>query len=75
MKFISDGGASEKSIQTSLEGGACTIYVHGGSADRFAYEGKIDEIAKYLEMIRSRGILPASALTGLRLSKPVWMPE
>ena len=56
MKFISDGGASEESIRTSIEGGACTIYVHGGSADRFAYEGKIDEIAKYLEMIRSYGM-------------------
>jgi len=53
IKFISDGGASEESIARSVEGGACAIYVHGGSADKFAYEGKVDEIARYLEMIRS----------------------
>ncbi|MBG0859073.1 MAG: DoxX family protein [Bacteroidales bacterium] len=56
IKFISDGGASEESIIKSVEGGACSVYVHGGSADRFAYDGKIDEIAKYLEMIRSYGV-------------------
>lgn len=58
IKFISDGGASEASIINSIEGGACTIYVHGGGADQLAYDGKVDEIAKYVEMIRSYG-LPA----------------
>ncbi|NLN31052.1 MAG: hypothetical protein GX158_07455, partial [Bacteroidales bacterium] len=53
MKFISDGGGSEESIRNSVEGGACTIYVHGGDADRMAYDGKVDRIAKNLEIIRS----------------------
>jgi len=55
MKFISDGGVSEESIISSAESGACTIYVQGGSADRLTYDGKFDEIVKYLEMIRSYG--------------------
>jgi uncharacterized membrane protein YphA (DoxX/SURF4 family) len=56
MKFISDGGGSEESIRNSVEGGACTIYVHGGDADRLAYNGKVDQIAKNLEIIRSYGM-------------------
>ena len=55
MKYISDGGVSEKAIESSLEGGACTVYVQGGSADKLTYEGKFDEIVKYLELIRSAG--------------------
>lgn len=55
MKFISDGGVSEESIISSVEGGASAIYVQGGSADRLTYDGKFDEIVKYLEMIRSYG--------------------
>jgi len=55
LKYISDGGVSEESIEKSLEGGACTIYVQGGSGDRLTYEGKFDEIVKYLELIRKAG--------------------
>ncbi len=55
MKYISDGGVSEKAIESSLEGGACTVYVQGGAGDKLTYEGKFDEIVKYLEMIRSAG--------------------
>jgi uncharacterized membrane protein YphA (DoxX/SURF4 family) len=55
MKFISDGGVSEESIIQSVEGGASSIYVQGGSADRLTYNNKFDEIVKYLEMIRSYG--------------------
>lgn len=56
MKFISDGGGSEESIRNSVNGGACTVYVHGGDADRLVYNGKVDQIAKNLEIIRSYGM-------------------
>jgi len=55
MQFISDGGNSKESIETSLEGGAAAIYFHGGVADRVTHEGKFDEIARNLELIRSYG--------------------
>jgi uncharacterized membrane protein YphA (DoxX/SURF4 family) len=55
MQFISDGGNSRESIETSLEGGAAAIYFHGGVADRTTHDGKFDEIAKNLEIIRSYG--------------------
>jgi len=55
MKFISDGGVSKESIEKSVEGGACSVYVQGGVADSLTFEGKYDEIIKYLELIRSYG--------------------
>jgi uncharacterized membrane protein YphA (DoxX/SURF4 family) len=55
LKYISDGGVSVESIEKSLEGGACTIYVQGGAGDRLTHEGKFDDIVKYLELIRSAG--------------------
>jgi uncharacterized membrane protein YphA (DoxX/SURF4 family) len=55
MKFISDGGVSEDLIGRSIEGGASAIYVQGGVADRLTYDGKYDEIIKYLELIRKSG--------------------
>lgn len=55
MQFISDGGNSKESIEKSVEGGAAAIYFHGGVADRATNEGKFDEIAKNLELIRSYG--------------------
>ncbi len=55
MQFISDGGNSKESIERSVEGGAAAIYYHGGYADRVTHEGRYDEIAKNLELIRSYG--------------------
>lgn len=59
IQFISDGGFEYKSgIRQSVDAGAAAIYVHGGLADMLVNQGKIDEIGKALEMIRSQG-LPA----------------
>ncbi len=55
IKYISDGGVSEEAIEQSVEGGACAIYVQGGAGDKLTYEGKFDDIVKYLELIRSSG--------------------
>ena len=55
MQFISDGGNSKESIEKSVAEGASAIYFHGGVADRAANDGKYDEIAKNLELIRSYG--------------------
>jgi uncharacterized membrane protein YphA (DoxX/SURF4 family) len=55
MQYISDGGVSEEAIESSLNAGACTVYVQGGVADRLVYAGKFDEIVKYLELIRKAG--------------------
>ncbi|MFA6126280.1 MAG: DoxX family protein [Bacteroidales bacterium] len=55
MQFISDGGNSKESIETSLKGGASAIYFHGGVADRITNEGKFEQIANNLELIRSYG--------------------
>jgi uncharacterized membrane protein YphA (DoxX/SURF4 family) len=55
MQFISDGGNSRQSIEQSVAGGASAIYFHGGVADRITNEGKYEEVAKNLELIRSYG--------------------
>mgnify|MGYP004702244531 CR=1 FL=1 len=60
IKFISDCGGGGKDgliggIRLSEEGGAAALYCHGGISDRLVQEGKFDEIAKALELIRSYG--------------------
>jgi uncharacterized membrane protein YphA (DoxX/SURF4 family) len=58
MKFISDCGISGGflgAIKNSHESGAAAMYCQGGIADRLVLDGKIDEIAKGLELIRSYG--------------------
>lgn len=60
IKFISDCGGNDilKGAQMSIDNGASACYVHGGAADRLVQQGKFDEIAKTLELIRKNG-LPA----------------
>lgn len=55
IQFISDSGQNEENIVKSVEAGASAIYFHGGVADSYVQEGKFDEIAKSLELIRSYG--------------------
>lgn len=56
IQFISDSGQNEENIIKSVEEGASAIYFHGEIADKYAQEGKFDEIAKSLELIRSYGM-------------------
>ena len=61
IQFLSDSsynGDLITGIKMSVDYGACSCYVHGGMADSFAKDGKIDEIAKAIELIRQNG-LPA----------------
>jgi hypothetical protein len=39
----------------SEEAGAVAMYCHGGISDQLAYQGKLDDIVKGLELIRSYG--------------------
>ena len=58
IQFISDCGDGEgfiAGIKKSEEGGASAMYCQGGIGDRLAADGKFDEIAKGLELIRSYG--------------------
>jgi len=55
IQFISDSGQNEENIIKSVEAGASAIYFHGEHADKYVKEGKFDEIAKSLELIRSYG--------------------
>jgi hypothetical protein len=57
IQFISDGGWNIRTdIQKSIDAGAAACYVHGGRADLLASEGKLDEIAWALDLIRKNGI-------------------
>jgi len=58
IKFISDcGGESlEEGIRVSIDHGACACYVHGGIADNLVKAGKVDQIARGLELIKKSGI-------------------
>lgn len=61
IKFISDsafGGDIMEGIRVSIDGGAHSCYVQGGIADRLYKEGKVEEIARAVDFIRSNG-LPA----------------
>ena len=42
----------------SIDNGASACYVHGGAADRFVKQGRIDEIHEAVEFIKQNG-LPA----------------
>ena len=55
IQFICDSGYTEEKIIKSVEAGASAIYFHGGVADQKVQEGKYEEIAKSLELIRSYG--------------------
>jgi len=61
IQFISDcayNGDAITGIKMSIDGGACSCYIQGAIADRFAKEGKMDKIAEAFELIRKNG-LPA----------------
>ncbi len=58
MQFISDCGGHdsfEEGIRASEKAGASAMYSHGGMTDFMVRDGKFDEIAKGLELIRSFG--------------------
>jgi uncharacterized membrane protein YphA (DoxX/SURF4 family) len=60
IQFISDCAGKDfmQLIQKSIDGGASACYVQGGVADNLVANGKFDQIAKALELIRKNG-LPA----------------
>lgn len=60
IKFISDCGAENlfDGIRISIDNGASACYIHGGIADNLVEKGKVEDIAKGLELIRRNG-LPA----------------
>ncbi|HPG41206.1 MAG TPA: DoxX family protein [bacterium] len=61
IQFISDCGYKGDAIEgvkISVDGGAHACYVQGGIADQLVLEGKLDIIAKALELTRQNG-LPA----------------
>lgn len=54
IKFISDGGFNPfEGVPLSVENGASACYVHGGAADAYVENGKVEEIGRALELIRS----------------------
>ena len=60
LQFISDCGGGGKEglvggVKLSEEAGAAAMYCHGGMSDNLVRDGKFDEIAKALELIRSYG--------------------
>jgi uncharacterized membrane protein YphA (DoxX/SURF4 family) len=61
IQFFSDCGYKDdviEGIKLSVDVGAHACYVHGGIADRLAKEGKVDVIARALDLTRRNG-LPA----------------
>jgi uncharacterized membrane protein YphA (DoxX/SURF4 family) len=60
IQFFSDcaEGSLMEGAQKSIDGGAHSCYAQGGITDRFVEEGKFDELAEFLKMVRGNG-LPA----------------
>jgi uncharacterized membrane protein YphA (DoxX/SURF4 family) len=60
IQFISDCGFGDvvEMVKKSIDKGACSCYIQGGTADSLVEKGAFDAIAKALELTRSNG-LPA----------------
>ncbi|MBN1783242.1 DoxX family protein [bacterium] len=60
IQFISDCGGDDllERVRVSIDAGASACYVQGEKADTLVREGKIDQIAQALELIKGSG-LPA----------------
>jgi uncharacterized membrane protein YphA (DoxX/SURF4 family) len=58
IRFISDcgGGDLMEGIKTSIDNGASACYIHGGIADAYAREGRVDKIQEGLEFIQQNGL-------------------
>ena len=58
--FISDCGGKDifEGVKRSIDNGVCACYTHGGITDTLTREGKVEMVAKALELIRQNG-LPA----------------
>lgn len=60
IQYVADCGGQDLQamVRLAIEGGAHAGYVQGATGDRLIQEGKLDEIRRALDVIRSRG-LPA----------------
>jgi uncharacterized membrane protein YphA (DoxX/SURF4 family) len=62
IQFVSDLGWSQnvddiiRSVDKSVDHGACACYFQGGSADDFVKRGKVSEIGQVVDHIRKRGV-------------------
>ena len=62
IQFVSDLGWSQstddiiKSVDKSVDHGACACYFQGGSADDYVKRGKVSEIGKVVDHIKKKGI-------------------
>ncbi|MCF7847408.1 MAG: DoxX family protein [Kiritimatiellales bacterium] len=59
IQFISDcGGKGDllEIVKFSIDSGAAACYVQGGVADKLVRQGKIDEIAKAVDLIQQNGL-------------------
>jgi len=55
VKMTSDDPTSE--AKTAIDNGAIGVYVHGGVADKFVKNGRVDLLAKAVEFIKQNGVL------------------
>lgn len=58
IQFISDCGFGNilDMVRKSVDRGACSCYIQGGTADGLAAKGKFDLMAKALELTRQNGV-------------------
>ena len=55
VKMTSDDPTGE--AKTAIDRGAIGVYVHGGVADKFVENGRVDLLAKAVEFIKQNGVL------------------
>jgi len=68
VRAYEDAAEAKKEIDTVVEKGACAISTHGGETDKFVRDGKLEPLAKAIELIHSHA-LPAG-LGGHSLEVP-----
>jgi hypothetical protein len=56
-------------IQRAVDNGAAAVYIHGGVCDSFIDEGKVDLLARAVQLIRKQGVL--AGLAGHKVEVPI----
>jgi uncharacterized membrane protein YphA (DoxX/SURF4 family) len=60
-------GADISNVKTAIDNGAIGAFVMGNIADQIVYENKIEDLAKPIEFIQSRGLIAGTAAHSIKV--------
>jgi len=56
-------------IKRAIDNGAAAVYIHGGVCDSFVDEGKVDLLAKAVQLVKKQGVL--AGIAGHKVEVPI----